>query len=293
MDSQLNQNRSCLTTLGIVTLYNPDVEKATMNILQYLPYIQCLIIWDNSPVDTGVKKSIMKSLKPFKEKIVWKGAGVNFGIAKALNYGFKYAKEYSYKLILTMDQDSKWDNFKSYLDDVLSLLQQGRIEVFTPNISGMDKKEELYIDKYFFITSGTLFPIEVIEKTWDADETFSVDALDVDYSIRVRNEGFHVTTLTKHILDHHIGTPFRSKFFRISTPNYNAKRTYGMARNHIILCKKHWNLLDKSQVIYYIKEYIVYKFVRILLLENDKVFKLKMLFKGIYDGINYDMRSAN
>ena len=36
--------------LGLVTLYNPKLPNAVDNIMQYLPHLDLLIIWDNSPL---------------------------------------------------------------------------------------------------------------------------------------------------------------------------------------------------------------------------------------------------
>ena len=42
--------------------------------------------------------------------------------------------------------------------------------------------------------------------------------------------------------------------------------------------------------MYFIKEYIIYKLIRILLVEGDKGHRLQMLIKGIRDGLTYKIR---
>ncbi len=273
--------------LGVVTLYYPNVEHTAKNISAYLPFIDKLIAWNNTDKENNTQRELINALDIEEDKILWKENLENLGLAKAYNFAFDYAKENGYDLVLLMDQDSLWEDFPGFLEKVKKEYLSGNISVYTPNIGMFYSQEEdtLLID--FYINSGTILPYKIIEKVGPQDETFKIDALDVDYSIRVRKAGFKIICYTKCNLNHSFGNSIKSKIFRIKSPNYNAYRTYTIAYGHIVVMKKHRKELKLKNHWYFIKELMIYKFIRIVLVEKDKSNKIKMLYRGIHDGLKY------
>ena len=65
-------------------------------------------------------------------KIEYVGCGDNVGISRALNFAWEYANDNDYDGILTMDQDSIWDNLGQFLSKIeVSPLKESAI--FSPN----------------------------------------------------------------------------------------------------------------------------------------------------------------
>ncbi len=275
--------------LGIVTLYYPNVEHTAKNISAYLPFIDKLIAWNNTDKENNIQRELINALGLGENKILWKENLENLGLAKAYNFAFDYGKGNGYDLVLLMDQDSLWEDFSGFLDRVKREYSSNNVFVYTPNINGYDAQTSDVLIKDYYINSGTILPYKIIEKIGPQDETFKIDALDVDYSIRVRKRGFKIICFTRYILSHSIGNPKRSKVFHISSPNHSAYRTYSIAFSHIVLIKKHYKDLNNKTIWYYVREYIVYKYIRILFVENDKSNKLKMLYRGIHDGLKYKL----
>jgi len=273
------------TIIGIVTLYKPDMDVAISNIHLYAPYLDQLIVWDNSPIS---HQSLISS-----NNIQYHWTGENTYIAPAINYTWKYAKEHNYDLVLIMDQDSRWANFPFFKQKVEELYstQHG---VFVPYIAGNDIwpfYEEL-VSRRIFINSGTVISTDILTAINGADETFEMDALDHDLAIRIQKAGYSITCITSCILYHTVGHPIRSKWLHLFSNNYGRERTYSIAKCHLIKYRKHRQWFTPADKMKIFKEYYMWKFIRLVLVEEDKIGRFKMFFKGIHDGLHYDLNKT-
>lgn len=277
--------------LGVVTLYNPNIDMLAENISMYNPYLDKLIIWDNSALDKCVKEKLHACTGDKLKSVLWHGDGTNSCIAPAINYALKYAKDNSYDFLLIMDQDSSWSNFDRYRHEVEKNWEQGNEWAYTPYVAGCDGwliQKRLQFRR-LFINSGTVIPIKILDAINGADETFALDALDHDLAIRIQEKGYKIACITSCILYHTMGEPKKSRFLHLLTSNYNANRTYSITRSHIINLRKHSKWLPFKDKWKIMKEYVVLKFIRVILLEPDKYNRLRMLFKGLSDGLKYTL----
>ena len=62
-----------------------------------------------------------------------------------------------------------------------------------------------------------------------------------------------------------------------------------MARAHLLKYRKHKDWLTTAEKRFIVKEYFLLKLLRILLAEPQKWKRLKMLVKGIFDGLAFDL----
>ena len=275
--------------LGLVTLYNPEFPDAVDNIMRYLPNLDLLVIWDNSPLEANIKKKILEPLVGETDKIIWHGDGNNYCIAPAINYAWHYAQENGFDLLLLMDQDSKWEDFRSYITEVNKRFHASQKNVFCPYIPSDDTFEitKDAQEKKIFINSGTVIPTSILSEIGGADEAFPLDALDHDLAIRIQKAGYKIVSLTKHKLHHTVGNFKMMGPFHIYTHNYSPQRLYSISRSHIIKYRKHKDWLSSSEIKVTLKEHYIRQLLRILLAEPQKMCRLKMFFKGIYDGITF------
>lgn len=273
--------------LGLVTLYNPDPEDAADNIRQYAGDLDELIIWDNSPLDANYHDRIMVLLSELGNKAIWHGTGENLCIAPAINYAWHYAQAHGHDMLLIMDQDSKWDNFAGFRHQAESYWNEGREWVFTPFFEGykFSADESAVHQLRVFINSGTIIPTKILSAVGGADERLPLDAVDNDLSIRIQKHGYSVMCLTSYILRHKLGTPSYTSLFHLKTPNYSAQRTYSIARGHMINLRKHRDWLTTDEKRYALKVFYWRRIILILIHENDKWNRIKMLIKGTYDGL--------
>ena len=275
--------------LGLVTLYNPEFPDAVDNIMRYLPNLDLLVIWDNSPLEANIKKKILEPFGEYTDKIIWHGDGKNYCIAPAINYAWHYAQENGFDLLLLMDQDSKWEDFRSYITEVNKRYQTSPKNVFCPYIPSDDTFEitKDAQEKNIFINSGTVIPTSILSEIGGADEAFPLDALDHDLASRIQKAGYKIVSLTKHQLHHTVGNFKMMGPFHIYTHNYSPQRLYSISRSHIIKYRKHKDWLSSSEIKVTLKEHYIRQLLRILLAEPQKMCRLKMFFKGIYDGITF------
>ena len=283
----MNETPYTTKMLGLVTLYNPNPQEAASNIKRYIDDVDALIIWDNSPLEKCQKTTIVNYLSDYTDKIIWQGDGQNHCIAPAINYAWNYAKEHGYHLLLIMDQDSQWEDFGAFRQSVEKLHRENSECVICPYILGNDSFEitQEVQAKRTFINSGSVLPVKMLQKIGGADEAFALDALDHDLAIRLQKAGFCIVCLTKHILHHTVGNACRMGPFHLFTNNYGPERTYSMAKAHIMLYKKHRSWFTSQEKRDIIKEHYILRFIRILLAEPQKWLRLRMFFKGMYEGV--------
>lgn len=273
--------------LGLVTLFHPNPKEAASNIQKYIGNLDKLIVWDNSPLEDHLKHQIMTLLAEESSKVVWYGTGDNLCIAPAINYAWHYAEEYGFDMLLIMDQDSRWDNFAGYRRQVEEYWREGRKWVFTPYFEGykFSAEEKPVHQLRVFINSGTIIPTKILTTVGGADECLPLDAVDNDLAIRIQKVGFSVVCLTSFTLHHKLGTPSYTRLLHLKTPNYNAQRTYSIARGHMINLRKHHKWLTTDEIKYALKVFYWRRAILIILNEDDKWNRLKMLVKGTIDGL--------
>ncbi len=95
--------------LAVVVTYYPEEAQLLRNIGSFLDDVDRLVIWENTPAVQAASCRFIHH-----PKIIYMGMGNNVGIAKALDKVLSYAVEKKYDYLLTMDQDSDWENFHWY-----------------------------------------------------------------------------------------------------------------------------------------------------------------------------------
>lgn len=272
---------------GVVTLYHPDVSEVVANILRYLPWLDLLIVWDNSPLEERNIDNILPLLGDDAAKVVWQGDGRNHMIADAVNFAWKYAGQNGYELLLIMDQDSRWEDFAAFRRQVEMCVQDNPRRVYCPYVTGNDtfEIEKEVQERRTFINSGTVIPVSILSTIGGVDENFPLDALDYDMAHRILAAGYSIVCLTQHRLYHVIGRLQRMGQFDVLTSNYSAERTYSIARSHMLYLRKHWHTLTTREKWYIIKEHYIKMPLRILLADPEKRVRMKQFFKGMHDGM--------
>ena len=103
--------------LAVVVLYHPDGD-VLANIRTYLPGVDGLLLWDNTPRDC-IDRERLRAFQAL-EKSVYMGKGENVGIGAALNAAVDYARQHGFTHLVTFDQDSRFasDDFGRYLEAV-------------------------------------------------------------------------------------------------------------------------------------------------------------------------------
>lgn len=268
---------------GVVVWYNPTDEHIK-NIESYIDNIDELYIFDNSSVNNEYK---IKKMNESKQKIKYVSFGKNFGVSYALNYGAKIAIKNKKKWILTMDQDSYFEKktFKNFFKE--NLLEDEDVGIYAPvynydlQVSSLKtEKSKKEIEKV--ITSGNLVNLKIYIELGGFEEEFFIDEIDHDYCLRLRKNKKKIYEINDVILHHSLGEKKNKNFFikKIKYTEHNSFRKYNIWKNKISMIRK-YPCLKYNYTKFFIKD-----FFKILLLENNKKEKIKMIKKAIKDSKN-------
>ena len=277
---------------AIIISYNPDNNLLdSINLL--INQVEKIIIVDNGS-ESEKKKNInlIKDINNEKIKIIFNQE--NLGIATALNIGVKDALKQGYNWILTMDQDSKVSsNMIEKMFEVYSTIDESErkdiLSIF-PNfvderIQSIEENSEMNAYEYVDadITSGNLLKAEVFDKVGFFDDSLFIDLVDTDFCMRLNEKNIKMIKVRDAILYHSLGESqtVKSIFGKFNTSNHSALRRYYMTRNRFYTWEKYKDL--NSFTLNRDKKLFKKEFIKIILGENDKINKIKMVFKGYKD----------
>lgn len=254
-----------------------------------------VIIVDNASDEVTI--NVLKDLE-LKDRVKIVYNKENYGIAKALNIGVKYAIENKFEWVLTLDNDSKVT-----IDMVDSMLKTYEIakkkeglnlvSVFPTYIEENFEKESDEISSnscnYGYklidesITSGNLIKTNIFNKVGFFEEKYFIDQVDTEFCLRLRSKNYKQILCDGAILVHSVGNPQKGKFLwiELTYSNHNATRRYYMMRNRLDVWNKYGSIFKdtiKKDKLACIKET-----VKIVIYEQNKVNKIKSIVRGIKD----------
>jgi len=271
--------------LGIVVLYYPD-ERVTGNILSYLPFLERLIIWENTPKES--QKNIFFEDSSLQNKILTWGENTNAGLGAPFNKAVEYAEKEGFTHLLTMDQDSLFleGDFEKYINFIENRPSENCI--YCPNylVQGnyyFDRGVEFeYVDRY--LNSGAVFPLSLFDKIGLFREDFFLDTIDVEYGLRANKNNINIVAVSFVTLLHEAGYQRKKRrlLWKVVFPNeYSPIRSYYIIRNALITFKEYPDPRQKRKYLWY---WFYKRLVFIVLYEKNKINKIRALFLGYYHG---------
>jgi rhamnosyltransferase len=248
--------------IPVVVCYNPEKlgeNIVVKNIETYSDVFEKIIVVDNSNNSNyNIFSNISNSVYLPNYK--------NLGIAEALNQGCKKALELNYEWVLTMDQDSRWDDKESlllYIDRAKQLyFANGKNVSFSPNMINItpppsyknacmlndikrkikDKLKQIkkgygsrvniesscsgYLDVKIVWTSGNILKLNIWELLGGFNEMLFIDDVDHEFCYRLRQQGYIIKRILTCNMNHNIG-------------EHEGIRMYYIIRNCLYM-KKYW-----------------------------------------------------
>jgi rhamnosyltransferase len=219
-----------------VILYYPD-ESVIKNILSYSNSIGKLYVVDNSETSS---KQIKENVQRFNSA-VYIHDGENKGIAARLNQVANFAVSDGFDWLLTMDQDSFFENelFTNYLNCIDEFENKGNVSMFGVNHTEQLSYSDICtsINVNHLITSGSALNLGLIEIIGNFDEKLFIDEVDFEYCLRSVAKGYDVIQFTHIFLSHNLGATFQHRSFKTCklTPRvlHSPVRMYYMTRNFL------------------------------------------------------------
>ncbi len=277
---------------GVVVLYNPD-SKVIDNIKSYIKSLDKLFIVDNSPVPNDNKEN-------FKDKkMEYISNDGNKGIANALNVGAKEAIKLKADWLLTMDQDSSFQ--EGALEKMISFLKELKDNQIMSEVLGLtydklgvlsalqrtelnnnDKLEGLDYP-LVVMTSGNLINLDIYKEIDGFKDWFFIDAVDFEYCLNIKKNGYEVVQMNTAELKHNLGNISKKTILgkKLFVTNHSATRRYYITRNRHYL----YDLYHEDFLEYCALELnrTKHELLKIILFENHKIDKMKAMYKGYRD----------
>ncbi len=261
-----------------IILYHPD-ENWFQNTRAFKSKIEKLYIIDN----TESNPTLFKNYTPAFENLTYLHDGKNKGISLRLNEVSKQAIKEGYDWLLTMDQDSSFDEemLNKYFKCIKCFKEKEKVSMF-----GVSYTKEVFkkgdcnpIALNHLITSGSVLNLKSIEEIGYFDEKLFIDEVDFEYCLRSVFKGFQIIQFANIFLTHNLGeTSYHRSFKNIKLTSralHSPLRIYYMTRNFLYVKSKYRKtfpeeinlrrkiLLNrlKNNILYNKKRYQVIKYI--------------------------------
>ncbi|AZA75218.1 glycosyltransferase [Chryseobacterium indoltheticum] len=265
----------------IIILYHPEKENLEKSLLSFSKETDYVFCWKNSAINDKCLAVIN-----LYSNIQVLGNEENVGIAKALNECVKIAKFRDFTHILSMDQDSYFDQdmISKYKLKIINVTEK---DIAIYGVNPLQDGKTLYentgdkLNVTDTITSGSIFIIDNFKKYGYFEEELFIDAVDYEYCYRLKKyHNQNTIVFTDIILNHTVGYVEKTKLgFKIN--NYSAFRTYFIVRNQLSIWRRYPSLFPYKYKVVLLKDHILFRTVKIILAEKNKIIKLKSIFLGI------------
>lgn len=248
---------------AVVVLYNPEelgIENIKNNIETYRKYCEHIYLVDNS--ECPHENFIFNATYIFNGNKGGLGGGQNRGVEKAAEDGYQW--------VMTMDQDSAFKSYSSFLsykneaEKIAGL--NGDAVSFGPLIQNINKKEYVFKkirrnvlsplkkkilgvhyvsaaprteEKCRVIASGNIISVEAWRKVCGFDESLFISEVDYDLCYKFVRSGFKIFRLNSHVLIQRAGEKVRFHILPKFLNQYTDTRFYYAVRNAFIMKKRY------------------------------------------------------
>jgi rhamnosyltransferase len=244
---------------AIIVTYNPD-QRIRQVIESCINQVDLTFIIDNASLPE--KRAIIEEFnyEIYKNKINLIFNSANLGLSKAYNYGIKSGLNYGCGSFLFLDQDSiLWENSVDEIKLVFSQLslsykvgalnfknveaRQSTLDYLISRLYNRSyRKGRLYYNNQVTevksaINSGLFITVETINRVGLFDEELFVDAIDHDFSYRLRTAGLKIFSVNGAKISHNIREDYLTKGI-IIIRNHNVAREYYIIKDSLIVVRK-------------------------------------------------------
>lgn len=263
---------------AVVVTYNYNPQTLLTNIASYADEVDLLIVWDNN---------LPKMKLDFIAKR-WPNAqisqtGKNVGLAIAYNQAFTFAAEQGCTHVMTMDQDSTFENFPKYKEQIAAF-NDPSVGIFTCPINNDIAK--IGYRETTVCQSGSVYTMNMLNTIGGFREDFFIGMIDAEMSLRALEKGYKIFQLTGCNLIQHIGSGRTIRFLgkKIAVSDYSPLRHYYDSRNRILM----WHEFPYDCTTRHKLQHLWSRFkliVKIFLFENQKWAKTFAIVRGTINGL--------
>lgn len=227
---------------AVVILYHPD-KSVVSNISSYLPWVSDLYVYDNS---IERQSFLQNEIEELSNKIVYHNHSDNKGVAYCLNAAAKMAISNGFEWLLTMDQDSYFNenSFEEYVSlTEIAINSFVSISMLTvPNKPVINELDSLFKQVSIAITSGSIVNLPIWQKLGGFEESLFIDEVDTDFILKSKLNNYQIIQCNSIVLQHQLGTKIKKGYAGIAKKRrtiHSPKRVYYMVRNYLFIAKKY------------------------------------------------------
>lgn len=286
---------------GIIIAYNPDFKEFSHVVNAALGQLDLLVIVNNSTSTLKLSSDIEVDNKK-KEAFFIIENKENLGIAKALNIGLRFLKNYGCSYFLLLDHDSLIP--KNMVSKLVALhiltsktskvaavgpaYYNSRLKKFAPFIRfgnwTLEKvatsEQTNLVETHFLISSGSLLSLEALANVGYMEEGLFIDYVDTEWCIRAISRGYKLYGTNEVVMEHSLGDE-PIKILGLRLPLHSPLRHYYLVRNAISLSKKpyiplKWRLIILTRML---RSFMFYALV-----PSNRLDHLKKMLSGMLDG---------
>jgi GT2 family glycosyltransferase len=295
----------------IHTLNDEDViDQAITSVLDQARPPDAILLVDNASTDRTLHRTFPDCVTVIRHEI-------NTGTSGSVATGFRYALENGFDWIWILDADSlpQRDALATLVDLYASFTPEIRAQVgsiasrivrgptnrpddygiltsFGPKPATVDPTKNFY-ECDSGIWSGTLFNLNAIQAIqpprfgpdgpWD---DFALDWGDIEYFYRLHRAGYKIFVHKQSFIRHALGWQRTMKLFGriIIATNHSAFRRYLYFRNGVYFWRFLYPAPKRWAVARYMLLHIASQVTKILILEDDRLFKIRAVARGAWDG---------
>ena len=268
--------------LAIVVTFFPKEKLLKKNINSFVERVDKVLIWENTPEEQKLHYRFIDH-----PKVEYCGNGIN-SISHSLNYAWSYAKKDGYDYLLTMDQDSVFENFSLFLEKTIfnDKAPQGiwiPLAVTGENKPALREKGKDIKEVFFGNTSGMLLKKSVIDRIGGWNEAFAVDGVDCEFCFHASRVGVKIYAFLNVFLYHQLGeykkVKFLNRFFELR--NYSPVRYYAIYKSHVLLMRL---FPEQNEFLNTCRYYWGGMIKWIFMFESHRFCKMYFIVKGIAEG---------
>jgi rhamnosyltransferase len=247
-DSKRLETAKKRTVAGIVA-FHPDPSSLNALVAAISPDVSHVLVFANAPLERHVTQRLSATARGVPVEIL--GTGENVGLGRAYNCITEFAMRERSEFILLFDQDSLPPHgIVRHLEYIIDDLRTGgeRPAVVAP--SPVDRKgrrfrspprqwrgsHRLATPVQFVISSGSLIPLDALAKVGRFEDRFFIDAIDMEWCFRARDQGWSVWLGRHDKMVHDLGRGIISAL-GLRLTDQPAERIYTYFRNQTAMLR--------------------------------------------------------
>lgn len=269
--------------VGIV-LYNPDLRRLQLNVDAIKNDVESILLIDNdskniSEIQIFVNKYGIKLIQNKK----------NEGLPRTFNTMIQTARDNNFDNLLLLDQDSVCAKNLIYLykknivNDYVCITPRivHRLKEYEQKYGIKSKLEkELIVES---INSGTLINLNMLPPDIRFNEHLFIDCVDFDFFLQISKKNLKVLRINSATLFCDLGNLkvhylFHKPFF---SNNYSIFRLEKQAKDRVIFIFSHFKE-PLARKVFFLS---ILGYFTLILFEQQKVLKLRAIFKGLWKGV--------